>query len=286
MPNPLGFIPRQLRVPVRVGRDWMDHVAALNIGLISAGVAFYAFLALFPTLTAVIALWGIIADPDVVQSELSTFEPLLPEDVYLILSSQIRQLASAPTQTLGWATAISIGGAIWAMRSGVAALVRGLNTAYQVRARTGIRHMLAALSLTLILVLIALVALATVVFAPVALALLPLGPWTGTVLNAMRWFIGMGMVLLGISMLYKFGPNRPAAGTPWLSLGAVLALGLWAIVSVGFSFYLENFGSYDKVYGSLGAVIALLMWFYLSAYVVLVGAMLNVARERRPTVTP
>jgi membrane protein len=266
--------------PIRLAADVMADAGRVNISLISAGVAFYGLLAIFPALTALIALWGMFADPDVVRDELETFRPMIPEDAFDILAAQVTALASGPKTTLGWATALSLGAALWATRSGVGALASGLDEAWQVPARHSLWHTITAMVLTLVLMAIALVALATVVLAPVALALLPPGPYVGPMLNALRWLVGILNVLLGIALLYRFGPNRPARGTPWITPGAVLALLLWAAVSVIFSSYLENFGAYDRVYGSLGAVIALLMWFYLSAFVVLLGALVDAARHR------
>lgn len=273
-------VPGPVATAARIYSRVMDDICRLHIGLLSAGVAFYGLLAIFPALTAVVSLWGLFADPDVVAMEVATFEPMLPEAAYQLIEAQVTSLAMGPKQTLGWATVVSTLAALWASRSGIAALVRGLNAAYEVRARRGIWPMALAMGLTLALVAVALVALAMVVLAPIALSLIPLGPYTGTALNIARWVVGLAMVLLGIALLYRFGPNRPPAGRPFFSAGAWLALGLWAVVAWGFSTYIENFGNYDKVYGSLGAVIALLMWFYLSAYVVMLGALLNVARER------
>lgn len=271
--------PRIMRL-YRIYDRVSTEISRLNIGLIAAGVAFYSLLAIFPALTALIALWGLFADPDQVAVQIQTFEPMLPEAAYDIIAGQIRSLASGSSSTLGWASAASIGAALWATRSGVSALIGGLNAAYEIPRRNGLWQMVAAMLLTISLIGIAIIALGAVVLAPVALALLPLGSFASAVLSGARWIAGISAVLLGIALLYRYGPNRPHRGRPWVSAGAVLAISLWAVASLGFSTYLENFGNYDAVYGSLGAVIALLMWFYLSAFVVLLGALLNAARER------
>lgn len=267
---------RSKRIYTRVTTE----IGRLNLGLLSAGVAFYGLLAIFPALTAVVALWGLVADPDVVAQQVATFEPMVPEGAYSLIEQQVRGLASGPSTTLGWATVVSLGAALWATRSGVAALIRSLNAAYEVPSREGIWPMVTAMALTLVLIAVALVALGTVVAAPIALSLLPLGPYAGMAVNVLRWVVGLGTVFLGIAVLYRYGPNRPSEELPLISAGAMLAVVLWGAVSWGFSTYLENFGNYDAVYGSLGAVIALLMWFYLSAFVVMLGALLNIARER------
>lgn len=275
LPAPLG---RAFRLIGAVARG----IGTLNLGLIAAGVAFYGLLAIFPALTALVALWGFFADPEVVREEMRTFESLVPVEVFAMLQSQVSQLAAGPKTTLQWATVVSLAATLWAARSGVGALIGGLNAVYRTEARGGVWPVVMALFLTGALLGVALVALAVTVLAPVALAFLPLGPLADLALNALRWLVGGAVVLVGIGLLYRYGPNRPARmpRDPWLSAGAVVAVALWVAASVGFSFYLSNFASYNEVYGSLGAVIALLMWFWLSAYAVLLGALVNAERAR------
>jgi membrane protein len=286
------YLPAPLRRFMALGSAISERMAAINIGLISAGVAFYGLLAIFPTLTAIISLWGLVADPAVVAEEVMTIEPLVPEAGFDIVESQINALASGASRTLGWASAVSILGALWASRSGVAAVIGGLNEVHECRARGGVFHALVALALSAALIIAALVALASVVIAPVALSLLPLGPYAGLALDVLRWVLGIGIVLLALGALYRFGPATSAVRPVWrragvVTPGAVFAIVIWGAVSWGFSTYLSNFGNYDRVYGSLGAVIALLMWFYLSAFSALLGAIVDVelarfAREGEP----
>lgn len=258
-----------------------DRMSRINIGLVSAGVAFYGLLAIFPTITAVVALWSLFADPSVVAAEVQTLEPIIPEEGFDILEDQVNALATGESTTLGWASAISLLGAVWASRSGIAAMIGGLNKVHRCRPRNGVFHTLTALSLSAGLIFAALVALASVVVAPVLLTVLPLGPYAGPALNVLRWVIGIGIVLFAVGALYRFGPSTQEACPRWrwagvVTPGTVLAVLLWGAVSWAFSTYLANFGQYDRVYGSLGAVIALLMWFYLSAFVVLLGAIFDV----------
>ena len=279
------FLPPSLARAAGVVLAMSDRMSEINIGLVSAGVAFYGLLAVFPTMTAIVALWGLFADPAVVVSEVQTLEPMMPEEGYAILERQVESLASGASATLGWASAASLLAALWASRSGVAAIIGGLNKVHDSRSRGGIMHVIVAMSLSATMILAALVALASVVVAPVALALLPLGPYTGFALDLMRWVAGIGIVLLAIGLLYRFGPSEKAVRPVWrragvITPGAIVAVALWAFVSWGFSTYLENFGNYDRVYGSLGAVIALLMWLYLSGFVVLLGAIVDVEVAR------
>lgn len=268
-------------------RKSLSFVAAISkglgnrhIGLIAAGCAFYGLFAIFPAITSLVTLWGFFADPEIVAEELATYEPMMPEEAYEILSSRVNAIASGPKEVLGWASAISIGAALWATRAGTAAMIRGLNAVYETPPRSGLLSAALALLLTLMLIAVALVSMASVMVVPVVLSFLPLGPFSGFAVEILRWLIGVGVVLLGIGMLYRYGPNRPGIRSRLVSPGSLIAVLLWALVSVGFSRYLENFANYNEVYGSLGAVIAMLMWFYLSAFVVLLGAMVNAELEK------
>ncbi len=252
-----------------------------NLSLIAAGVAFYGILAVFPGLATIIALWGVIGDPAAVAVEMAEFRAVLPADVYALLDQQLSALAQADGLTLGWASVLSLGLALWSARAGVAALIRGLNAIYNVPNRDGIGHYTRALSLTIALVCVALIAIACVVFAPIVLAFFPLGPWTGWGLEMARWLIAIGVLLGGFSMIYRFGPNRVHVPTRWATPGAVFSTVCWAAASVGFSYYLTNFGAYNEIYGSIGAVIAMLMWLFISAWLVLLGGALNAELEYR-----
>jgi membrane protein len=275
------LLPKPLRTAADIAGAMSGRMSEINIGLVSAGVAFYGLLAIFPTLTAVVALWGLVADPAQVAAEVQTIEPMLPEEGFDILEQQVNALASGTATTLGWASVASLLGAFWASRSGVAAMIGALNKVHRASPRGGVLAILMALTLSSGLILAALVALAAVVIAPVVLALLPLGPYAALALSVSRWIVGITIVLFAIGALYRFGPSakevRPRRR--WAGLvtpGALLAVVLWGALSWAFSYYLANFGNYDRVYGSLGAVIALLMWFYLSAFVVLLGAIFDV----------
>lgn len=262
-------------------KGMFNTMADLNLGLIAAGVAFYGMLALFPTLAAVIAIWGFFSDPAVVETQVALLERFVPSDAYLILQDQIAKLVGANESALGWTTLISLTAALWSARAGVAALIQGLNTIYREKNRGGVRHYVTAFGVTFLLIGVALVALASVVIAPVVLKFLPLGPMAAMALSAVRWLTAIGVVVLGLGVVYRFGPNRRGARPGWLTPGAFLAVVIWAAASYAFSFYLANFGNYNRIYGALGAVIALLMWLYISAFVVLLGALLNAELELR-----
>ena len=252
-----------------------------NIGLIAAGVAFWGMLAMFPGIAAVIALWGFFADPLVIDEMLGLLEEFLPADAFRLIDSQVVRLAGANNSTLGWTTLFSTVAAIWWSRAGTEALIRGLNAAYRRSNRLGVRQWLAPIGLTLAIVGVALVALASVVIMPIVLAFLPPGSWTQTVLSGSRWGIAALVMVMGLGIVYRYGPNREGFGRgPWLTPGVFVALAIWIVASYGFSAYIQNFASYNKIYGTLGAAVILLLWLYISAYAVLLGAALNAKLER------
>ncbi len=249
--------------------------------MIAAGVAFYGMFAIFPAVAAVIALWGFLADPDVVEEQLGLLRAFVPDDAYSVLTRQVERLIRTNESTLGLTTLISTGVALWSTRAGVGALTRGLNAAYGTIPRDGIWGIAWSVFMTGALVVVALLALASVVVLPVVLNVFPQGRFTEAVLTVAQWTL-TGVVSLGtLGLLYRYGPNHRGRRPRWLSLGAVLALAVWAAVSVGYSFYLANWGSYNEVYGSIGAIIALLMWFFISALSILLGAAVNAEFDER-----
>ncbi|MEM9869920.1 MAG: YihY/virulence factor BrkB family protein [Pseudomonadota bacterium] len=263
------------------------HVLHLNeekrLGLIAAGVAFYAILAVFPGIAATIALWGIIGDPALALAQMEEFQALIPADVYRLLAGQLVKLSTTDGLTLGWASLLSFGFALWSARAGVAALMQGLNAIYDAPNRSGLSHYIRALLLTLSLIGVLLVAMGCIVVLPVVLAYLPLGPWANLGVELVRWFVGIAVLVAGFAVIYRLGPNLQGARPRLISPGALFAVVGWLAASTGFSVYLQNFGNYNEVYGSLGAVIVMLMWLFISAYLVLLGGALNaeLARARR-----
>lgn len=247
-----------------------------HLGLIAAGVAFFGIFGIFPGIAAVIAIFGLMADPVVIAEQLSLMEGIIPPSAYDLLSAQVNGLVNAPADTLGWATFLSITLALWSCRAGVGALIGGLNAIAGQRVRNGIWQVIVALILTVALVMLAIAALALVVILPIALAFIPLATSTAWLLEGARWILALGVLMAGLSLLYRFGPARVEARGRWITVGAFVVVILWVAASAGLSFYLTNFASYNEVYGSIGAVIGLLLWLYVSAYLILLGAALNV----------
>ncbi|MEJ6397882.1 YihY/virulence factor BrkB family protein [Yoonia sp. 208BN28-4] len=255
-------------------RVW-ETAANKHLGLIAAGVAFFGMFAIFPGITAIIAIFGLLADPIIVAEQLALMEDIIPPDAYRLFQAQITGLLVAGKQTLGFATGVSILLAVWASRAGVAALIGGLNAIEGMPNRNGFKQVLVALMLTISLVVLAIVALGAVVIMPIILAFVPLANSTAWLLEGVRWLLALSVLFAGLSILYRFGPNMRPERRPWVTLGAAIVIVLWIAASVGLSFYLTNFASYNEVYGSLGAVIGLLLWLYISAYLIMLGAVLN-----------
>ncbi|MEM8654946.1 MAG: YihY/virulence factor BrkB family protein [Pseudomonadota bacterium] len=277
------------KAPKDVALWWraIRHVVRLNdekhLGLIAAGVAFYAILAVFPGIAATIALWGIVGDPALALEQIQEFQALIPADVYALLAGQLVKLATTDGLTLGWASILSFGFALWSARAGVAALMQGLNAIYDAPNRSGFAHYLRAFLLTFSLIGVVLTAMACIVIVPIVLAFLPLGPWANFGIEAFRWVVGIGVLTAGFAVIYRLGPNLSGQRPRLISPGAGFAVVCWVAASTGFSVYLQNFGNYNEVYGSIGAVIVMLLWLFISAYLVLLGGALNaeLARARR-----
>lgn len=246
-----------------------------NIFLIAAGVAFYAMLAVFPGLTATISIWSTFADPGVIQSYLQVADNFIPSEAYSILDDQVKALLAGPRGGIAWGTLLSILFALVSARAGVNALVQGLNVIHASRPRTTLLGFLFGYVMTLALVGVMLIAMATIVVVPFVANFLPFHAATAWLLSWLPWAAMLLLMLTVLGVLYRFAPYAPLRRDPLLSIGSVVATLVWGGASLTLTYYLANFGNYNKVYGSLGAVIALLMWLYIGAFSVLLGAALN-----------
>ncbi|WP_370274236.1 YihY/virulence factor BrkB family protein [Pseudooceanicola nitratireducens] len=251
------------------------QIGEKNLSLIAAGVAFFGMLALFPAMAAIIAIWGLMSDPHVLIEQLDLIRNLLPDEVVRLIENQINALSTTSGDRLGWAGLISTALAIWSARSGVAALILGLNAIHGRKNRNSLRHYLTALGLTVALLGVSFVTLSAVVIVPIIFAIVPLGPITALMVEAFRWCSAIFVLMAGLAVIYRYGPNNRGERLRWITPGAVLAVALWAVASYGFSLYLTNFGNYNEVYGSIGAAVAMLMWLFISAFLILLGAVVN-----------
>jgi membrane protein len=273
-------------IPARGWRDVLsrvkDRVSRDKLSIISAGVAFYALLAVFPAIAALISIYGLLFDPEQVSRQVGALEGVLPPQAMEILLTQMREVA----QTSGGALGVgAVGGllvALWSASAGVRTLMEALNIAYDEEEKRGtLRFYGTALLLTLGAIIGAIVVLATLVLLPVVVRFLGLGSFLEVLVTYARWPVLAVAMILGLAIMYRFGPSRDEPKWRWVSWGAVTAIVLWIIGSALFSLYVSNFGSYNETYGSVGAVVILLLWFLVSAYVVLIGAEINAELERR-----
>jgi membrane protein len=273
-------IPRQgwrdvlLRVKDELKRD--------NISIVAAGVAFFFMLSIFPAIAAAVAIWGFVADPATIEQQLQTMAQVLPEQAYQILNQQLTDVASSSGGALSLAALGGILFALWSAGKGTRALVQGLNIAYNEEEERGFVKLTAlVLGLTLGAIVFGLIVLTLVAAMPAVSGALGLPSAVQTALMAARWPALVIILMLALSFLYKVAPDRRQAEWRWVSWGGAVATLLWLAASVGFSIYVSRFGSYNETYGAIGAVIILLMWLLITAYVVLLGAELNSELERQ-----
>jgi membrane protein len=281
---------RQARWPSEIPRrGWWDILlrvkdsqSSTNISLIAAGLAFYAFLAIPSAFTALVALYGLVFDAASVGRQVDAMASVMPSEARQIIATVLTTITSSPSAKLGLALVISVLVALWSARSGTASLMTALNIAYGEQEKRGIiRFNLHAMLLTLSAVIFAIVALALVALLPAIIDLLPLGPYSKLAATIVRWPVLLCLVMVALAATYRFAPSRESARWRWVSWGAAVATLLWLAGSALFSLYVTEFASYDKTYGSLGAVVVLLMWLYVSSYVVLLGATLNAEIEHQ-----
>jgi membrane protein len=275
-----GEIPRQgwrdiaLRVKEETTRD--------NLSIIAAGVAFYAMLAIFPALAALVSIYGLVADPAQVSQHMAAIGQMLPQQAYQILDQQLSSVASTSGGALTFGAVGGLLLALWSAAKGMKAVLLALDITYDEEERRGFfKFNGLALLLTFGAVLFVILSLGLIAILPALLGSLGLPQTLETALAWLRWPILGLLVILGLAVLYRFGTDRDQPRWRWVSLGAVLATVLWLVVSALFSWYVSNFGSYQETYGAMGAVIILLMWFYITAYVVLLGAEINAEMEHQ-----
>jgi membrane protein len=245
-----------------------------RIPAVAAGSAFYVLLALFPALGVFVSLYGLVGDLQGAQRQIAALQGLLPAGGVTVLSEQITRLALTSHASLGLTFFLSLLLSIWTSNAGVKGLIDGLNVAYECKERRNFFVLnLVSLGFTAVAILFATVAMAAVVAAPQVLA------WFGLVelenASLLRWPALFVVAVGALSLLYRFAPSRPRARWRWITPGGLLAATGWMAMSVGFSFYVGRFGSYDRTYGSLGAIVGFMTWIWLSLTIVLLGAEFN-----------
>lgn len=262
-------------------RLW-DQFNKHRILLVAAGATFYLLLALFPALAAFVSVYGFVADPATVADHVAYLGGLLPSGGLDIIRNQLQSLARQNDDALGVGLFAGLVVALWSANRGIKTLFDAMNIAYGEEEKRGfIRLNLVSFTFTVGALLIGIGMLLTVGIVPVLLALFNLGGWTELLVSLARWPVLMLIVVTGISLIYRFGPSREPARWRWLSWGAVIATLVWVGASWLFSFYLQNFADYNATYGSLGAVIGLMMWTWISVIILIVGAAINAEMEHQ-----
>ena len=284
---------RQAATPWRIPwRGWMDILIRTyqqfnedRLQAVAAGVVFYGLLALFPAITAIVSAYALFATPNTINDHLSMLSGILPSGAFDIVKEQVGRVLAKGNLKLGTAFVASFLFALWSANGGMKALIDALNVAYDEQEKRGFLKLNAiSLAFTFGGVLAVLIAIGAVVALPIVMATIGLGSVTEVVFRVGRWPLLIVLMLLGLALLYRFGPSRRSPQWQWLSVGSVFATLTWLAGSALLSYYLANYANYDATYGSLGAAIGLMMWMWMSTMVVLLGAELNSEIEHQTKV--
>jgi membrane protein len=263
-----------LRIWKNIGKD--------RVIVVAAGVTFYSVLALFPAIAALVALYGLFADPTTIISHLDRIAGLVPGGAIEVIRDQITRVASQGRTTLGLTFIAGLLASLWSANAGMKSLFDALNLVYnEQEKRSFIWLNIISLTFTLLAIVFALVAMGVMVVVPVVLNFLGLAAVTEMVIKIARWPVLLIVVSVALACLYRYGPSREKPRWRWITWGSGVAAVSWLAVSILFSWYAENFGSYNKTYGSLGAIIAFMFWIWLSTIVILIGGELNAETEHQ-----
>lgn len=262
--------------------ETLARVSKDNLSGLAAGAAFYAFLGIFPTLTAVVSVYGLVADPSTVARHITSMASILPPEAEKLVATWLETFIQGPPSRFGIGLVASLLLAFWSAWSTTGILMTAIHTCYGEEEKRGfVRFNLHAVALAGGLTLFGLAALLILAAVPAALALMPVPPDWEAVIVLVRWPILGGIVLIALAIVYHYAPDRARPRWQWVSWGAVVATALWLLGSVAFTIYVSKLGNYDKIYGSVSAVVILLLWFYWSAYIILLGAELNAEIDRQ-----
>jgi membrane protein len=278
-----GAIPKKgwkdilLRVKDQINKD--------HVSIVSAGVAFYFFLALFPAIAAIISIYGLAVEPAQVEQQLNEAANFLPGQAYEMISGILQNTASKSSSALGWSLVLSIVISLWSANKATTAMFEGVNIAYH---ETDDRNFFVKNGITLLftlgVIITGIVSMAFVIAFPALIDQLGLPTILQTILALLRWIILAAIIYFAISMIYKFAPSRMRPKFMWVNTGAILATIVWIGGSLLFTLYINNFGNYDEMYGSIAAVVILMLWFYLTGFIIISGAEINSEIEHQTMV--
>jgi len=256
-----------------------------QLTLIAAGVAFYAMLAVFPAIIALVSVYALVADPDQVRAQLAPVADTLPGGAGDLIVDQLKTATELGSGGLTLGLVLSVLVVLWSVSNGITALISGVNLAYDEQDTRGfVRLRASALGFTVVALVVAASSLGLVAAFPVVLDQLGLGTLGRSLVNVARW-VGLTLLIgVALAALYRYGPDRDRARWRWVSWGAFVAVVLWLAASAAFSLYVSNFSNYHETYGALGAVAILLLWLYLSSFIALLGAEIDSEIEHQTAV--
>ena len=268
-------------------RGWRDIVLRVYRGIAddrilanAAAVTFYSLLAVFPAIAAVVSIYGLFANPDIIAKQLDAMSSVLPGGAIEVIRDQLTRLSTQGSQALGIGFGIGLVVSLWSANGGIKALFDALNVVYGETEKRGFFRLNAvSLAFTVALIVFLILAVACVVAIPVALHYLP--GFIGMVLNIARWPALTVLIAVVLTFVYRYGPSRDEPRWRWVSWGSVVAAIGWLALSALFSYYAANFGTFNKTYGSLGAVIGFMLWIWLSVSMILLGGKLNAEIEHQ-----
>ena len=257
------------------------NIGKHRVVALAAGVTFYGLLAIFPALAALVSLYGLFADPATIASHLRTLAGVLPSGGLKVIGDEINRIVAQQNSTLGVTFLIGLAVSLWSANAGIKALMDALNLVVEEEEQRGFFRLNAvSLAFTVGAILFVLLAIGGMVIVPLALHFLGVPDTPAILMKILRWPLFFVVVAIALAILYRYGPSRREPQGRWITWGSVCAALAWLAVSVLFSWYAENFASYNATYGSLGAVIGFMVWMWLSTIVILLGAEIDAELER------
>lgn len=258
-----------------------DQMGTDNLSIVSAGVAFYAFLAIFPAIMALVSIYGLAVSPEQIQNQLNEVAGMMPQQAYELLQEQLKSFLSASGGALGWGVAIGILLSIWSANKGTKSLFTGVDIAYNTNKTRGfLKQNALTLLFTFAAIVLVILSMAIIVAFPAFVDQFGLPSGVQNLIAWLRWLL-LALIVAGfLCLVYRYAPAREKPKYRWVLVGAGLATFLWLIASWGFSFYVSNFGSYGEVYGSISAVVVMMLWMYLTSIIILLGAEVNSETEK------
>ena len=260
----------------RIGKNFSRH----HLIILSAGIAFFFFLSLFPAIGAGVSIYGLIMNPTDVKEQIEEIPSAVPTKAKEILSNQLQAISDKSGGRLGWGVVLSIILSLWSANLGTKILFKGLNIIYNEKdERNFFRENGLTLLFTLGGIVVAIIAISLIVGFPAVDDFFDFSVIAQKVISVGRWILLSGLLLITLALIYKYAPDRRNPKIRWVSHGALVAVILWILISWLLSVYVENFENLDKTYGSVASVVVLMIWFFISSILVLLGAELNAQTE-------